>query len=582
MPGRRFVRRERERAGVLPPALTRDAPRGSMCAMRRRTALVVAGAFALLSVALLARVVDFDLWWHLVVGRETLRLGRVPVADFYVYPALGTESGFHEWGFGALAFLVQRAAGFPGLAAANAALSAAGLVLLAAAAVRRGASWSAAVLVLGPLAVVSAYRFCYRPEMMLYLAFAGTLYALERRALLALPPIAFALTLFHPSGLILLLVIGCHLADALVRDRREALRLGAALAATTLAIALAPGGWHGLVLALTASQNEMNAVIGEYVPVLSSEYRWHFVGVAAVAAASLVAVRRRVSDVLLVAGFGFLAVLYVRNLTLFALAAFAPVCLAADLALRRLPRLRIAAPAALVLSCAVLVAAPTWGAGPAPGRFPEETADFILRHRPPGRLFNQLHTGGYLAWRLLPGYPVALDGRNYYGVNAALRYVDSVSELQDGWREQLERYGVTLVATPGVRPGSGRLLPFVAELAADPDWVLAVTEPAGMLFVRREAFPAGAVPLSKERVWPQVLAETAGLDASARARFARGVAYFKLRDYPRAAAEFTAYRAAFPEDREAAELLALLDASLRGDPGARAALAEIERRGRSD
>jgi hypothetical protein len=549
-----------------------------MPAMSRRAALFAAAvAFALLTVALLARIVDFDLWWHLVVGRETVRMGSVPVADFYVYPALGTESGFHEWGFGVLAYLVERATGWGGLAVANAALAAAALLLTAAAAVRRGASHAAALLVLGPLALVAAYRFCYRPETMLYLAMAGTLYALERRALWVPPLLAFALTLFHPSAVILLLVLGCHLVDALLRDRREAVRLAVALAATVVAVVLAPGGWHALLLAFTAPANEMNALIGEYVPSLQSEFRWHFVAIAVAGAASVAATRRRASDALLVAGFGLLAFLYVRNLTIFALATFGPVCVAVDAALRRIPRLRLAAPAAFIAAVVLLVASPTWGAGELPGRFPSETASFILRHRPPGRLFNQLHTGGYLAWRLLPDYQVAIDGRNYYGVNAPLRYVDSVSEVQDGWQDQLDRHGVTLVATPGVRLGSGRLIPLVADLEADPNWLLAVIEPAGMLFVRRDVFPSGVTPLPKDRVWTQILAETEGLDHQPRARFARAIALIKLREFQHAALELAAYREAFPEDRESGELGALLEASARGDPRATSVLEELSR-----
>lgn len=549
--------------------------------MQRRTWLIAGGAFAVLTAALLFRIVDFDLWWHLVVGRETVRARAVPELDFYVYPALGTPSGFHEWGFGVLAYGLQRLAGWWGLSLANALLSAAVLVVTAAAAVRRGASWAAAILVLGPLAFVSAYRLCYRPEMMLYLAMAGTLWALERRALFVLPALAFGLTLFHPSAVVLLLIIGCHLVDALLADRRYALKLGAALGATVLAVLIAPGGWHALVLAVTAPANEMNALIGEYVPVLRSEYRWHFVVTAALAVASLAVIRRRPSDVLLVLGFGYLAFSYVRNLTMFALVAYGPICLAAEHVLHRVPRLRFASPASLLGVAALLIAAPTWGAGETPGRYPSAAADFILRHQPPGRLFNQLHTGGYFAWRLLPRYQVAIDGRNYYGVNAPLRYVDSVSELQEGWQGQLERHGVTMIATPGVRLGSGRLIPLVADLETDPAWLLAVVEPAGMLFVRRDAFPAGVAPIPKQRIWTQVLDETAWLDSAPRARFSRGVAFFKLHDFPGAAAELSAYRAAMPGDQEAAQIADLLQASVRGDPAATAALEELYQRGRS-
>jgi hypothetical protein len=255
------------------------------------------------------------------------------------------------------------------------------------------------------------------------------------------------------------------------------------------------------------------------------------------------------------------------------------VCMAVDRALRRVPRLRFAAPVAMVGSAAFLVLAPTWGAGEAPGRYPAKTASFILEHRPPGRLFNQLHTGGYLAWRLLPHYEVAIDGRNYYGVNAPLRFVDSIDEIQDGWREQLDHYGVSMIATPGTRVGTGRLFPLVTELESDPRWQLALVEPAGMLFVRSDVFPRGVPALPKEAIWHQVLAEAQGLDAP-RARFSRGVAFFKLHDFGRAAAEFVAYRAAAPEDREAADIAGLLEASVRGDQAATAAVEAMYQSGR--
>lgn len=102
-----------------------------------------------------------------------------------------------------------------------------------------------------------------------------------------------------------------------------------------------------------------------------------------------------------------------------------------------------------------------------------------------------------------------------------------------------------------------------------------------MLFVRRDAFPAGAVPITKDRIWPQVLAETDGVDGP-RAHFARGVAFFKMHRFDLAAPEFAAHREAFPEDRESAELGNLLESSLRGDGAATAALEELYRRGRGN
>jgi hypothetical protein len=89
-------------------------------------------------------------------------------------------------------------------------------------------------------------------------------------------------------------------------------------------------------------------------------FGWHFAPIAVAGAARVAATRRRASDALLVAGFGLLAFLYVRNLTIFALATFGPVCVAVAAALRRIPRLRLAAPAAFIAAVVLLVASPTW------------------------------------------------------------------------------------------------------------------------------------------------------------------------------------------------------------------------------
>lgn len=49
--------------------------------------------------------------------------------------------------------------------------------------------------------------------------------------------------------------------------------------------------------------------------------------------------------------------------------------------------------------------------GVTPNAFPEKTADFILKEKPPGRLFNLFNYGSYLIWRLYPQYQVFIDGR---------------------------------------------------------------------------------------------------------------------------------------------------------------------------
>lgn len=52
-----------------------------------------------------------------------------------------------------------------------------------------------------------------------------------------------------------------------------------------------------------------------------------------------------------------------------------------------------------------------WGAGIAPGRFPERMATVLAAHPEIGPLYNEFVHGGYLLWRLFPPRQVFLDGR---------------------------------------------------------------------------------------------------------------------------------------------------------------------------
>ncbi len=548
-------------------------------------------SFALATAWLLTRVDDFDIWFHLLIGKEIFRTGRIPAADFYVYPALGAASGFHEWGFDVVAFLSHRVGGLLGLAVLNAALGAGALVLVALAAVRRGASWWSCALLLGPVAFFCSFRFCYRPESALYLAMGATLYCLERRWLAVLPLLTAVEALFHPSPLILLLIVGCYALDLVWEaraDRNRIALVAASVVVSVLAPAIVPYGLHQLTLPIEfVARGDLTRGITEFWPTLSTARWWHLALLVPASAAGLAFVpRRRISDALLLAGFGYLAYAHVRNVPLLALVALGPVATALE---RLVQGMRPSARAALVglelcAASVVFLVSPQWGVGEKPDHFPELAVQFIRDFHPAGRIVNALHEGGYLAWNLYPSYLVSCDGRTYYGENEPMRFSESVLEARQGWREAAR--GVSMIATSAVRISSGELIPVLAELDADPDWALVTMEPAGLLFVRRSALPAAAQPLDKGDIWRQVLAETdaafrsEGVTRAWKAHFARAVALFKLHDFASAKRSLDEYLRLAPEDLNVAPLARLLGASMAGNPEAQAAVEEMYRRGR--
>lgn len=129
---------------------------------------------------------DFDLFFQMLIGGQTLAETRIPAAEFYVYPALGEKAHFSAWLFGLMHSLAYSAWGFSGNTWLNAAMWSFALSIPFWAAVR----WQqAAGNGLRPLALGACYamalglafegfapRMLMRAEVTLYMAWAICLY----------------------------------------------------------------------------------------------------------------------------------------------------------------------------------------------------------------------------------------------------------------------------------------------------------------------------------------------------------------------------------------------------------------------
>lgn len=569
--------------------------------MRQR--LVLGSAFLLVGAALLKKIADYDIWYHLVVGREIARSWHLPAREFYVYTMLGSPAGFHEYGFDLLFFAVHSLFGERGMSVFNAAIGATTLIVICLAARIRRDGPFLEVLLLAPLLWIVEYRLVYRAEAFLYLALAVEIYLLERHAvesrlrwLLPLPAVAILLTNIHPSCVILLIVMAAYYAQALV-DHARALRdipslsvgFAAVLVATALASAVNSYGFTQLLLPLQfAGQTRLLSATAEFAPTLGTPHGPILIGLCMAGILALVVRReRRVVDGLVLLFFAILAFRHVRNVALFALASYVPVTRGLEDLRMRIPGLttRVArvlgaacALGVLGLSAALAARAPVWGAGVVPGMFPEKAATLIATRKPAGRLFNYPHLGGYLAWRLYDDYLVAADGRRYYGWDRSLEIADAVFGAREGYEGILQDYGVTMIATPGIVQVEGSLVPLVPILDRDDGWALVSSEPADLLFMRSEvARSAGIEPLSKDQVWLSV-----GQDASRILEsvpnptpgvyLSMGYALLELGRVDESEAWLSRYVAASPADEPAGQLLRLIREARMGDRSAQAGL----------
>lgn len=541
-------------------------------------AALTGAVFLALVVLLLRAIGDYDIWYHLAIGREIVAQGALPTTEFLMFGLADQPASFHEWGFALLFYAAKLIHVDWGPALLNALLGAATLALLlrAATTAESPAARPILILVLFAAGWVAQFRLVYRPEMLLFLALTCTILILERyrvrgrRIELAwLPLITFVLSQCHPSALFVLVVFGAYaleriIATAAAVRREEALALAGFGIAALVAAMLNPYGWEQVWLPLAfATESTYLQSVTEFLPALQTPYAPWFVATAVVTLLALGIQRpRRIAHILLCLVFGWLAWRHVRNLALFALIAYVPVALTVSTLTQRYVQRNPVRP---LMWGAVVVAAISWltislrsgewGAGVMPGTFPQAAADYLVAGRPPGRVFNFYDTGGYLAWRLGGHHPVFIDGR-HYEVDVALQQHDAVFSAAPSWREILARHKVGAIVTPPVLRYSGALVPLVTTLAHDPQWALVAIDSGAALFVLR-AFARAPLPI--EHLWEQTVRDAQRImfnfPDQTDALFALGIAYHELGQRADATATLKRYLDARPDNAAARQLL---------------------------
>jgi hypothetical protein len=438
------------------------------------------------------------------------------------------------------------------------------------------------------------FRLVYRVEVVLFLALAGEIWLLEKflsrrdwRWLTPLPFIAFLLSQAHPSAVFLFGVLGAYGLQLVWSDRKDrplAARASAwvllCAAAMVLLAALNPYGFQQVLLPFSfAGEERVTLRVIEFLPSMKTIKKWDFlVLLAAGALAVSVNLKKRgIVDGLLFLVFGYLAYRYVRNIALFALVMYVPVCKGftalSEIAANRwaaeqssrLTGVRKLAAWTGVTVCVCWFAMhkishPQWGAGPASGVFPVAAAKAIMEIRPPGRIFNFYDLGGYLDWALEGQYQVFIDGR-HYGANRALAVHDAVTRGRSGWQRALDQYDVNTIIIQATRSHQAQLVPLVKILAGDPDWELAVRGEKALLFLKAGAVPdlPGHFRLDKSEVWQQVRAEAkeniAEYPFQAPAYHALGEALLGLGEREGAMEAFAQYLELAPDDEQMARRL---------------------------
>lgn len=428
----------------------------------RALTLINVGVFvALLCVVAAQCLTDFDLPWHMSIGRQIWARHGIPQVDELAYthgPVRYTEALASVLFFGAYRF-----GGLLGVQVFGAAVT--GVVVAATYARLRDRGplgWFVLALC---LAALRAWLFVSTSHLS-FAFLALTLFVLDRhrrevaagrpsRALLWLSPILFLWANAHGyvamGATICAMYGGYRVLSALASGRagdllpevdgREAGKSVGAIVLALLSASVNTLGWR--VLLATNRFNEQIEDITEWArPTLKIllEDEPFILSIVALTVLALAVGRnergRRMPSLFELGLLVLAAVCLGRAVRLIPLAALLLSGLIADRlahAVGRRPLVVVAAGAAPALAFCWLLLRPvaSYGVGWEPRYFPVGATDFVEAAQPRGHMYDFMAFGGYLIWRLHPRFEVFMDGRNTRVRDASVCNAASRAQFED-------------------------------------------------------------------------------------------------------------------------------------------------------
>lgn len=442
-------------------------------------AILALGLFAMSA----RNATDPDLWWHLRTGQLTMLKHAVFHDDPFSFTRFHQPWINHEWFSDVFMFEVLRLSGWGGLITAFAAMIAASFLLVYARCPGRPylaslfTAWAA--LAAAPLCAV-------RPGMFSLLLASLLLLIVERGResplLLWWIPLLMVLWVnVHAGYLVGIAILALLLAGealdtafgitAATEAKRRMKRLGLVLVTSLAVVPVNPYGFKMYSYPLqTLHSRAMQAHIAEWFSPDFHQPQYMAALLLLLAGIVLIALsprRLRFGEALLLAATLYGALSSVRNLPFFAVVAapiFSGLAQAWLSAIRRdlfvpstttpaklaanLVLLAVVAGFSIYRVRSVIAQQPAAEAA----IFPQAAVSFLSLHHLPQPLFNHYDWGGYLIWRLYPGYRVFIDGRaDLYGDSFMDAFADTYS-LRRKWEDPVRSWGIHTALLPREAP----------------------------------------------------------------------------------------------------------------------------------
>jgi hypothetical protein len=450
-------------------------------------AVAAVGLVAAVVVAAARKVGDFDLGWHLALGRLVATTHALPLHDSLSYTFAGQRAP-DELLADTLLYFAARLGDGLGLQLVGAVAIALVAWLLVARA--RPAPWPVGVAFAALGLMAAGPWLVVRPALLSFVCLAANALVIDEqrrsgRGLWRLVPLQLLWSNLHGFAVFGPLFALAFAGDALLFRRPGARRTAAIAVAVVVVACLSPLGWRLYIdpfivvyhqpLITEWTRTSFGFVVRYDLPLL-------VLGLAL--GAALVRERPEPYDVLVALVALALSLMAVRMIALGAI-------LAAPLAARRLaPALERARGSALLLALLGLVAAPViaatpdtrFGRGFDHANLPEGAVRFIAAQRPTGAAWNFLPFGGWLAWRLGPDVRVFIDGRTgrLYSVDFLERYFTAEHDAR-AFSAFVAAYDLQWAIVRS-RPGEV----FGEPIARDPRWTMVYLDDCAAVYVRKD------------------------------------------------------------------------------------------------
>ena len=457
---------------------------------------------------------DPDFWWHLRTGQFIIQTHTIPHTDPFSYTMVGKPWITHEWLSEILIYALFQLGSY-GLPIFTFSIFITVAFLLAY--LRSPAETrpyvAGFVLLLG--SVATAPTWGVRPQMVSLLLASLFLFLLDgyRRNenlyfLVPLPLIMLVWVNLHAGyflGLVLICIfIAGGLTDLLlsgflkreqvlhVPNLKPILTLCITLGVCVLATLVNPNGVLIIIYPFqTLTSSSMQQFIQEWFSPDFHQLMWQPLAWLILALIGIGMLNKKyisTTNILLTIGFGYAALISMRNIPFFALAAI-PV-LAEQIgslinihstvyAPGRLFRLfvPILLVGILLITCLRFIQVVQEQPRTEAENFPKTAVDWLQNNAPAGNLFNSYNWGGYLIWRLFPQYRVYIDGRaDVYGDAFIVDYL-SIYNAEPGWEDKLNTQDIQTVLVESDAP-------LAIALRQSPAWHVSFSDKQSTIFIK--------------------------------------------------------------------------------------------------